>query len=237
TSSSRSPSRLCSPIFCPARGGTPATAVASLFLTRTAALARTRQDPLPEVAPTGTQTLLRLNKTDIEDLATQIVMEDENLQMKDDGHIELDYLREQPDNMKSYNLVSKTVEYLSLVYISVTRSNISLVTQLIKTLLEFSSGNLKNQIVCYDSKVCDYLNYLLRSQQIYNKCDFDEEMELKTAIAELIMALIEENIRCDKDSEAAGYAQILGENSNGYSKAKPNSVVVKDTIGPEVVLP
>uniref|UniRef100_A0A1I8G215 RIH_assoc domain-containing protein n=1 Tax=Macrostomum lignano TaxID=282301 RepID=A0A1I8G215_9PLAT len=216
---------------------------------------RTRQDSpgsTAEVAPTGTQTLLRLNKTDIEDLATQIVMEDENLQMKDDGHIELvlrvlaficdgqnthlqDYLREQPDNMKSYNLVSKTVEYLSLVYISVTRSNISLVTQLIKTLLEFSSGNLKNQIVCYDSKVCDYLNYLLRSQQIYNKCDFDEEMELKTAIAELIMALIEENIRCDKDSEAAGYAQILGENSNGYSKAKPNSVVVKDTIGPEVV--
>uniref|UniRef100_A0A1I8FNM7 RIH_assoc domain-containing protein n=1 Tax=Macrostomum lignano TaxID=282301 RepID=A0A1I8FNM7_9PLAT len=171
----------------PARGGTPGNSSR-----------KTRQDPLPKLLDWNAN-LASAEQDRHRGLGHPDCHGDENLQMKDDGHID-DYLREQPDNMKSYNLVSKTVEYLSLVYISVTRSNISLVTQLIKTLLEFSSGNLKNQIVCYDSK-----------------CDFDEEMELKTAIAELIMALIEENIRCDKDSEAAGYAQILGENSNGLT--------------------
>lgn len=49
------------------------------------------------------------------------------------------YLREQPDNIKSVNLISEVTRFLSLTYTSINRQSISLVTQIFETLVEFTS--------------------------------------------------------------------------------------------------
>ena len=79
----------------------------------------------------------------------------EEIDQKDDGYIELvlrvlarmcdgqhtglqDYLREQPDNMKSFNIVAETAQFVSLVYSNINAQNIELVMQLYETLNEFT---------------------------------------------------------------------------------------------------
>ena len=79
----------------------------------------------------------------------------DDMDQKDDGYIELvlrvlarmcdgqhkglqDYLREQPDNMKSFNIVAETAQFVNLVYSNITTQNIQLVVQLFSTLNEFA---------------------------------------------------------------------------------------------------
>ena len=50
-----------------------------------------------------------------------------------------DYLREQPDNIKSVNLVAETTRFLNILYSSVNDKTIPLITQLFDTLVEFTS--------------------------------------------------------------------------------------------------
>lgn len=50
-----------------------------------------------------------------------------------------DYLREQPDNIKSVNLVAETAKFLQLLYSSINAGTIGLVTELFNTLIEFTS--------------------------------------------------------------------------------------------------
>ena len=53
-------------------------------------------------------------------------------------HIEQNYLREQPDNLKSFNIVGETAQFLNLVYSNITPQNIDLANQLFETLNEFT---------------------------------------------------------------------------------------------------
>ena len=57
-----------------------------------------------------------------------------------DGQYRLmqNYLREQPDNIKTINLVSETCTFLSAFYVEVTKDNIVLITSILKTLTEMS---------------------------------------------------------------------------------------------------
>ena len=48
------------------------------------------------------------------------------------------YLREQPDNIKTINLVSETCTFLSSFYVDVTKDNIVLITTILHTLIEIS---------------------------------------------------------------------------------------------------
>ncbi|PAA53236.1 hypothetical protein BOX15_Mlig001198g2 [Macrostomum lignano] len=196
-----------------------------------------------------------VDDADIEELAMRVVMENENLQMKDEGYIELvlrvlayicdgqntrlqDYLREQPDNIKSINLVAETSRFLGLTYTSINKSNISLIIQIFDTLVEFASGNLSNQAVCFDNKVCDYMNYLLRSKQSYAKFGLLDEMSMKRSIANLIFAMIEENVK-HQDNDPA---ELLGGAGIGTSLAERQIKVlvgvadeVKDTMDAESI--
>ena len=47
--------------------------------------------------------------------------------------------REQPDNIKSVNLIAETTQFLNLIYGSVNNKNIILITELFNTLVEFTS--------------------------------------------------------------------------------------------------
>ena len=49
-----------------------------------------------------------------------------------------DYLREQPDNLKSFNIIAETAQFVNLVYSNITAQNIDLCIQLFETLNEFT---------------------------------------------------------------------------------------------------
>ena len=49
------------------------------------------------------------------------------------------YLREQPDNVKSFNIIGETAQFLNVVYSSINNRTIDLVIQLFNTLNEFCS--------------------------------------------------------------------------------------------------
>ncbi|XP_065924754.1 inositol 1,4,5-trisphosphate receptor type 3 isoform X2 [Magallana gigas] len=134
---------------------------------------------------------------------------------KDDGYIELvlrmlglmcdnqhsdiqNYIRDQFDNIKSVNLVAETTKFLNILYSNINEQTMPLVVQLFDTLVEFTSGNQKNQSVVFENKVCDYINHVLRIGQ-YGNCGINEEYILKKSIAVLIRSLTEENTEEDED--------------------------------------
>ncbi|CAH1800283.1 unnamed protein product [Owenia fusiformis] len=160
---------------------------------------------------------------ELQQLASMLVGEMDDLDYKDEGYIELvlrvlafmcdgqnaeiqNYLREQPDNIKSFNLVAETARFLSLLYSNINANTIGLVTQLFNTLVEFTSGNIYNQAIVFDNKVCDYINFILRSSS-FQGCTAGEILELKQAIVTLIKSLTEENTKISKDVPAKSPTQ------------------------------
>lgn len=150
-------------------------------------------------------------ENDETDAAMTPMMENmaEMFQYKDDGHIELvlklfarlcdgqntgiqNYLREQPDNIKSFNIVAETAQFLNIVYSNINDKTIDLVIQLFSTLNEFCSGNQENRVVMHDRKIIDYINFILRAGEMQD-CPSKKVLELRLGIARLIISLIEEN--------------------------------------------
>ncbi|KAJ8309661.1 hypothetical protein KUTeg_011526 [Tegillarca granosa] len=146
---------------------------------------------------------------ELEELMQSAVGQEDELEFKDDGYIELvlrilglmcdnqhhdlqDYLREQPDNIKSVNLVAETTRFLSILYSNITTQSMPLICQLFDTLVEFTSGNQQNQAVVFDNKICDYMNHILRVGS-FKGCSKKEIYELKKSIGTLIRSLSEEN--------------------------------------------
>ncbi|ESO91009.1 hypothetical protein LOTGIDRAFT_163525 [Lottia gigantea] len=131
------------------------------------------------------------------------------LEYRNDGYIELvlkvmarmcdgqnkqlqDYLREQPDNVKSFDIIAEVTRFLNVVYSNITGKNIDLVIQLFETMNEFTAGNQENRIVIYDNKIIDYINFIMRAGD-FDNCITDKILELRQSIANLVMSLIEEN--------------------------------------------
>lgn len=50
-----------------------------------------------------------------------------------------DYLREQPDNVKSFNIIGEVTRFLNVVYSNINGKNIELVIQLFETMNEFTA--------------------------------------------------------------------------------------------------
>ncbi|XP_013381715.1 inositol 1,4,5-trisphosphate receptor type 3 isoform X4 [Lingula anatina] len=133
----------------------------------------------------------------------------DGLEFKDEGYIVLvlrllaamcdgqnqsiqDYLRDQPDNIKSINVVADTAQFVNVVYSNITASTIDLVIQLFSTLNEFTAGNQANRVVLLDNKVVDYINFILRAGK-YEGISMEMQLELREVIANLLVSLIEEN--------------------------------------------
>ena len=73
-----------------------------------------------------------------------------------------DYLREQPDNMKSFNIVAETTGFVALVYSNINPQNIELVIQLFETLNEFT-------VVCRSSVAPPLASYVFTVQHLHIK--------------------------------------------------------------------
>ncbi|XP_070173454.1 inositol 1,4,5-trisphosphate-gated calcium channel ITPR3-like [Littorina saxatilis] len=154
-------------------------------------------------------TLDEMDDEEIAELTAEAISSSTELEFKDDGYIELvlrvlglmcdnqhkglqDYLREQPDNIKSVNLVAETTRFLSILYGNVNGQSAPLIIQLFDTLVEFTSGNFHNQAIVFDNKVCEYVNHILRAGT-FKGCSLEQTYSLKKAIVTLVRALCEEN--------------------------------------------
>jgi len=104
------------------------------------------------------------------------------------------YLREQPDNLKSFNLVKEVVNYLSDVYTNVDDESIETITQIVESLNEFAMGNVENQMVMFDSKAMDVTNHLMRQAPTsFKRCSGAEVANLKLKCMILIKTMLEDN--------------------------------------------
>uniref|UniRef100_K1PP64 Inositol 1,4,5-trisphosphate receptor type 3 n=1 Tax=Magallana gigas TaxID=29159 RepID=K1PP64_MAGGI len=146
-----------------------------------------------KVAPMDDAPQIQIEKVDEEELKELLgaaMTMTGDFTFKDDGYIELvlrmlglmcdnqhsdiqNYIRDQFDNIKSVNLVAETTKFLNILYSNINEQTMPLVVQLFDTLVEFTSGNQKNQSVVFENKVCDYINHVLRIGQ-YGNCGINE---------------------------------------------------------------
>uniref|UniRef100_A0A0L8I7T5 RyR/IP3R Homology associated domain-containing protein n=1 Tax=Octopus bimaculoides TaxID=37653 RepID=A0A0L8I7T5_OCTBM len=102
------------------------------------------------------------------------------------------YLREQPDNVKSFDIIAEVTRFLDVVYSNINGRSIDLVIQLFDSINEFTASNQDNRVVIYDNKIIDYINFILRAGD-FADCLTEKVLELRQSIANLIVSLIEEN--------------------------------------------
>ncbi len=134
----------------------------------------------------------------MKNVATDDMIQQQSMTFRDSGHLELvlkvlaglcdgqntsvqDYLRDQWDNLKNIDIVGETANFLSLLYGSISPESINLVTQLLNTLIEMVQGNEANQVVIFDRKVVDYLNHMLRMEDL-SGCSLEQMWSLKRSI-------------------------------------------------------
>lgn len=59
------------------------------------------------------------------------------------------YLREQPDNIKSVNLVAETTRFVNILYSNITNLTIELLVQLFDTLVEYTSVSIITRLLAF----------------------------------------------------------------------------------------
>ena len=154
-----------------------------------------------------------------------------------------DYIREQPDNLKSFNLVKDVANYLGEVYTNIDSESIEVVTQVIESLNEFAMGNVDNQMVLFDSKAMDVVNQLMRQPASnFVNCQPAEAAELKLKAITIVKTMLEDNslaalklakqILSSLDLEAV-YENMVCDTSRSFSsffsdlkKKKPNKQLI-----------
>eukprot|EP00004_Rigifila_ramosa_P007532 TRINITY_DN1851_c0_g1_i3.p1 TRINITY_DN1851_c0_g1~~TRINITY_DN1851_c0_g1_i3.p1 ORF type:complete len:2531 (+),score=660.03 TRINITY_DN1851_c0_g1_i3:1073-7594(+) len=115
----------------------------------------------------------------------QLLCEGHNSEMQN-------YLREQADNVQSFNLVSETVEYLLQLERYIGPPTISLCSQLFAAVTEFCQGPCRgNQSAAVRAKICEVSSRILRNP--LDDCDPAAVSDLKRMIAVCLLSLLEGN--------------------------------------------
>jgi len=99
------------------------------------------------------------------------------LQSLCEGHNTLlqDYLRVQPDNLTSHNLVDQVTRCLSIAAASYRSvGELDLLIQTVATLTEFAQGNAENRKVIFDLRATDPINSIFRDGLAQSKFTEDE---------------------------------------------------------------
>lgn len=156
----------------------------------------------------------------------QPVEDDFFSKMKDEGNITLvlsvlqgmceghntvlqNYLRVQPDNIASTDLVSMCTNFLEIATIDINEYK-ELLVQLLNTLTEFAQGNVQNQRAIFSNSAADYINAIIRTpidKSDGKRLGEEEEMqmaELHMSCADLLLSMLATN-----DSNTAYLAREL----------------------------
>lgn len=102
-----------------------------------------------------------------------------------------DYMRFQPINIHCINMNQVLVTFLKSVYTCIDISNIELVTQVIKAITEFISGNDKNQSHAVSYGIIDIFNRIFRTHN-FKGAGIDETIVLYDSIVRTLQLMIDE---------------------------------------------
>lgn len=119
------------------------------------------------------------------------------------------YLRNQPDNRTSADLVTLTVEYVACAAEELDADSVDLITQGLETLVEMADGCPGNQRAVFAAKVVDIVNTILRTSEIEFACNqqLNKVAHLKMVLAKLVMTMVE-----DTSPDAAKLAKVRARN-------------------------
>ena len=70
-----------------------------------------------------------------------------------------DYLREQPDNLKSFNIIGEVTQFLNCIYSNITGKNIDLTIQLFESINEFTAVSIKCMEVSHGLGLIAWFSY------------------------------------------------------------------------------
>ncbi|XP_019861438.1 PREDICTED: uncharacterized protein LOC100634093 isoform X2 [Amphimedon queenslandica] len=133
-------------------------------------------------------------------LWTNLVLEVIGLMCDGQNRTLQDYLREQPDNFKTTNVVAEVVAFLHTFTADMSRNNFEQIGAILQSLVEMCVGNIKNQQIAFDKLVLDPLNRILQLQfRGYDVSNDDEKSErllhlvqVKGSAVELLDVMLEE---------------------------------------------
>eukprot|EP00040_Diaphanoeca_grandis_P002750 m.22601 g.22601 ORF g.22601 m.22601 type:complete len:2904 (-) comp13869_c0_seq1:198-8909(-) len=136
------------------------------------------------------------------------------------NHVLQEYLRVQPDNITSTDLVSLCTDFLDYPKEDVNEYR-ELLVQLFNTLTEFAQGNVGNQRQIFNHGIADYINAITRCpiEQVFDGDEADEMewAELHMGCANILLSLLEMNdsetsymaIELDKILDISGILRIM----------------------------
>ncbi len=80
-----------------------------------------------------------------------------------DGQYRLmqNYLREQPDNIRTINIVGEVAHFIQHFYNDIDAETMELVHLILQTLIEMCVGNYPNQAVLFNCQIIDVINRIL----------------------------------------------------------------------------
>ncbi|ORY28919.1 hypothetical protein BCR33DRAFT_724882 [Rhizoclosmatium globosum] len=121
----------------------------------------------------------------------QLLVEGHNFRIQE-------YMRVQPDNIKTFNLIRQVVDFLHSVVSIDSVQIIPVLIQVFDTLIDLSQGCSQNQVTIFQSKVVHAVNYIW--VQSYADCPEDQVLELKGKAALCLLSLLEDD--SDEDTRA-----------------------------------
>ncbi|XP_019851941.1 PREDICTED: inositol 1,4,5-trisphosphate receptor type 3-like [Amphimedon queenslandica] len=121
---------------------------------------------------------------------TNLVLEVIGLMCDGQNRTLQNYLREQPDNFKTINVVAEVTAFLHAYTADFSQGNLAQISQILQALVEMCVGNVENQQVIYDKLVLDPLNRILQLplDEMHKDCVTDDPHKCTTCsyILELI---------------------------------------------------
>ncbi|KAI9193543.1 uncharacterized protein BJ171DRAFT_250962 [Polychytrium aggregatum] len=127
------------------------------------------------------------------------------LQLLVEGHnIETqNYIRFQPDNIQSFDLVKDVVDFLHALIPFIEPSLLDLVGQVLDTLIDFAQGSTANQVCIFNAKIISAINELLRSP--FERCELVAVIDIKRRAVLCAHSLLED----DSDQETLAILQEM----------------------------
>ncbi|KAI8621777.1 hypothetical protein BC830DRAFT_1163501 [Chytriomyces sp. MP71] len=121
----------------------------------------------------------------------QLLVEGHNFRIQE-------YMRVQPDNIKTFNLIKDVVEFLQAIVSFDTPQVVPVMIQVFDTLTDLSQGCTANQVTIFKAKIVQAVNFILLQQ--YGNCAVEKMMELKRKAVLCLSSLLEDDT--DEDTRA-----------------------------------
>ncbi|KAJ3091045.1 hypothetical protein HK102_001865 [Quaeritorhiza haematococci] len=102
-----------------------------------------------------------------------------------------EYMKYQPDNIKSFDLVRDVVNYLHAVVPIANEHNIPVIVQVFDTLIDLAQGCIPNQVNIFNSKIIQPVNHILA--ETYSHCPAHLVAKLKGHAVLCLLSLLEDD--------------------------------------------